>query len=522
VRADTGVSGPARGHGTSLFRAVATVGGLTLVSRVTGFLRDILIAAQLGAGPLADAFFVAFKLPNFLRRLFAEGAFNAAYVPLFAGTLEAEGREAARAFAEKAQAVMLAVLLPLVVLAIVFMPHVVRVFAPGFELGGLRYEATVELARVTFPYLLLIALAALHGGILNSLGRFGAPAAAPILLNLVLIAALLAPPFLDSRAHLMAWGVFLAGVLQLAWLAASVRRAGMLPSPVRPSLAPEVRLLFRRMAPGAIGAGVAQINLLVDLIFASLLPTGAVSYLYYGDRVSQLPLGVIGVAIGTALLPMLSRQLRAGALAAAMQTQNRAVEMCLLLTLPAAVALVVLAFPIVQVLFERGAFGPAETAATAGALAAYAVGLPGYVLVKVLAPCFHARGDTVTPVKIAVTSLVANVVLIVLLIGPLAHVGIALATALSNGLNAGLLAVGLARRELFRPDDRLRRRLPRIGAATLVLALVLWLLQAPLATLPAILALAVLVATGGLVYLAAAHLSGATDLRELRGMLRRR
>ena len=297
----------------SLVRGVLTVGGLTLISRLTGFVRDILIAAFLGAGPLADAFFAAFKLPNFLRRLFAEGAFNAAYVPLFAGTLEAEGREAARAFAETVQALLLLVLTVLVGLAILLMPWVVRVFAPGFEPGGLRYEATVELARVTFPYLLFIAMAALYGGILNSLGRLGPPAAAPILLNLCLIAALLIPtPFLSSRAHALAWGVFAAGLAQLLWLILATRRQGMAPRLARPRLTPALRLFFRRLLPAAGGAGIAQINLVIDLVFASLLPTGAVSYLYYADRLNQLPLGVVGVAIGTALLPLLSRQLRAG------------------------------------------------------------------------------------------------------------------------------------------------------------------------------------------------------------------
>jgi putative peptidoglycan lipid II flippase len=506
----------------SLVRGVLTVGGLTLVSRLTGFARDILIAAFLGAGPLADAFFAAFKLPNFLRRLFAEGAFNAAYVPLFAGTLEAEGRDAARAFAETVQALLLLVLTVLVGAAILLMPWVVRVFAPGFEPGGLRYEATVELARVTFPYLLFIAMAALYGGILNSLGRLGPPAAAPILLNLCLIAALLIPtPFLSSQAHALAWGVFAAGLAQLLWLVLSTRRQGMAPRLARPRLTPALRLFFRRLLPAAGGAGIAQINLVIDLVFASLLPTGAVSYLYYADRLNQLPLGVVGVAIGTALLPLLSRQLRAGSLEAALYSQNRALELALLLTLPAALGLILLAQPIIQVLFERGAFGPDATAATAAALAAFALGLPAYVLQKVLAPCFHARGDTVTPVVVAGAALLANVALIWVLIGPFAHVGIALATGISNWLGALLLGFRLHARALLQPDARLRGRLPRIAFATLVMGVLVWLLERPLAPLPPALALGLTVVLGGAAFLTAAGAMGAMRLSEVKAMLRR-
>jgi putative peptidoglycan lipid II flippase len=516
-------SAPAAPRTVHLVRSIATVGSLTLVSRLMGFVRDILIAALLGAGPLADAFFVAFKLPNFLRRLFAEGAFNAGFLPMFARILEGDGRTAAKAFAEQAQAIQLAVLAPLVVLTIVAMPWVILVLAPGFEPGGVRYEGAVELSRITFVYILFIALTSLYGGVLNSLGRFAAAAAAPVVLNLCLIGALIMSAlWLDAPAQALAWGVAAAGLLQFLWLRLAVRRADMAPALRRPRLSPEMKRLFALILPGAIGAGVAQINLFVDVMIASLLPPGAVSYLYYADRVNQLPLGVIGIAVGTALLPLMARQLRAGQIAHAMHNQNRALELALLLTVPAAAALVVLCQPIVSVLFERGAFGAEASRATSAALAAYAFGLPAYVLVKVLTPGFFAREDTRTPVKIAIVCLISNVVIALALIWWLAHVGIALATALSAWLNAGLLARGLRRDGLLQPDAKLKRRLPRILATSLAMALGLWFAGPWLASLPPPLALALLIAGGGLAFLVLGHLVGAFDLGELKRAVKRR
>jgi putative peptidoglycan lipid II flippase len=516
-------STPAAPRAAGLVRSIATVGSLTLVSRVLGFVRDILIAALLGAGPLADAFFVAFKLPNFLRRLFAEGAFNAGFVPMFARTLEGEGRASAKAFAEQAQAIQLAVLTPLVLLTIAAMPWVIMVLAPGFEAGGERYQGAVELSRITFVYILFIALVALYGGVLNSLGRFAAPAAAPIVLNLCLIGALtVSALWLDAPAQALAWGVAVAGLLQCLWLRVAVRREDMAPALRRPRFSPEMKRLFWLILPGAIGAGGAQINLFIDVMLASLLPPGAVSYLYYADRVNQLPLGVIGVAIGTALLPLMSRHLRAGQIAHAMHNQNRALELALLLTVPAAVALVVLCVPIISVLFERGAFGAEASRATSAALAAYALGLPAYVLIKVLTPGYFAREDTRTPVKIAIVCLISNVLVALMLIWWLAHVGIALATAFSAWLNAGLLARGLRRERLLQPDDQLKRRLPRIVGASLAMALGLWLAAPWLAGVPPPLTLALLITAGGLGFLLLAHLVGALDFGELRRVVGKR
>jgi putative peptidoglycan lipid II flippase len=507
----------------ALVRSIATVGGITLVSRLLGFVRDVLMAALLGAGPLSDAFFVAFKLPNFLRRLFAEGAFNAGFVPMFARILEGEGKAVAKAFAEQAQAALLAVLVPLVVVAIAAMPWVIVLMAPGFGADDPRYERAVEFSRITFCYILFISLTALYGGVLNSLGRFAAAAAAPVMLNLSLIGAMiLSALWLDAPAYALAWGVAAAGLLQFLWLWLSVRREGMAPRLRRPRLTPQVRRLWSLILPGAIGAGVAQINLFMDIVLASLLPPGAVSYLYYADRVNELPIGVIGVAVGTALLPLMARQLRAGQVAQAMHSQNRALEFALLLTVPAALALVVLSAPIVAVLFERGAFGAEASRATSAALAAYALGLPAYVLVKVLTPGFFAREDTRTPVKIAIVCMVSNIVIAFALIWWLAHVGIALATALSAWLNAGLLARGLRRDGLLQPDARLRRRLPRILGASLAMTLGLWLCAPWLAGLAAPLALALLIAAGGLVFVLFAQLLGAFDFAELRSALGRR
>jgi putative peptidoglycan lipid II flippase len=444
---------------------MATVGGFTMASRVLGFARDMLIAAVLGAGPAADAFFIAFKLPNFFRRFLGEGALSAAFVPLYASLLEKGGRERARAFAEQVLAILLWLLLLLTALFEIAMPWAMYVLAPGFADDPATFDLTVELTRLTFPYLMFISLVALLGAMLNALGRFAAYAAAPILLNVCLIVALLGAAWFETPAHALAWGVAAAGVAQFLMLVAVAHRHAVLPRLVWPRLTSEVKRLFRLIAPAAVGAGVTQVNLLVDTVIATLLPTGAVSYLYYADRVNQLPLGVVGVAVGVALLPLMARQIAAGAEESALANQNRAVEFSILLTLPAALALCVLAGPVTSVLFERGAFGPEDAAATAWALVAFAVGLPGAVLAKAFAPGYFARADTATPVRIALVCLAVNVVLNLALIWPFAHVGIALATSVSAWLNAGLLGFGLVRRGQFRADARLRHRLPRIVAA---------------------------------------------------------
>ncbi len=512
----------------ALLRSITTVGGYTMISRVLGFARDILIANILGASVVADAFFVAFKYPNFFRRLFAEGAFNAAFVPLFSGLVATGGREQAKAFAEETFAVLLCALLFLVAAFEVFMPWAMYAIAPGFAADPEKFQLAVTLTRITFPYLLFISLVSLMAGVLNSLDRFAAAAATPILLNVTLIAALIGlARFTDTPGHALAWGVAAAGIAQFGWLYVVLHGAGMGLKLRLPRLTPKVRRLLRLMLPGAIGAGVVQINLLVDVLIASFLPSGSIAYLYFADRVNQLPLGVIGVGVGTALLPLLSRQIRSEETAGALDSQNRALEFALLLTIPAAAALMVISGPVILVLFGRGAFGGAEVGAASMALAAYAAGLPAYVLVKVLTPGYFAREDTVTPVKIASLCVAVNLVLNLVLMGPFAHVGIALATAIAAWLNAALLAAGLKRRGHLVIDDRLKSRLWRIALAAVIMAVGLVLgamaLAGPLGggEVPRIGALAVLIAGGIAVFGASAQLSGAADFRELKTIMGR-
>jgi putative peptidoglycan lipid II flippase len=512
----------------SLLRSFATVASNTLVSRILGFARDILIASTLGAGTVADAFFAAFKLPNLFRRLFAEGAFNAAFVPMYARRREGDGPEAAQAFADAVFTVMCTVLMLLVIGVEAALPWLMQIITPGFaDIPG-KMELATELTRITFPYILLISLVAMMSGVLNSVGKFGAAAATPIILNLCLITALLvAAERLETPGHALAWGVAAAGVLQFLWVANAARRSAVMPRLQCPRITPEVKTMLVRMIPGVIGAGVYQLNLVIDMIIATLVANGALSFLYFADRVTQLPLGVVGVAIGTALLPLLSRQLRAGKEAEAMHNQNRAIEISLLLTLPAAAALIIIPAPIVTTLFEHGRFDAADSAATAAALAAFAVGLPAYVLIKVLAPGFFAREDTKTPVRIAILALVANVVLNLVLMGPLGHVGVALATAISAWLNVALLALTLRRRSALTLDGRLLSRLPRIVLSTAGMAVMLWYLQPLLAGLASggktgqALALAALIGAGIAAYFALAQLSGAARLGEIKAMLRR-
>jgi putative peptidoglycan lipid II flippase len=512
----------------ALLRSIATVGGFTFLSRILGFVRDVMIAAVLGAGPIADAFFVAFRFPNMFRSLAAEGAFSVAFVPMFAGRLAAEGRAVALAFAERALALMVVALLLICTAFMAAMPWAMYMIAPGFAATPAKFELAVELTRITFPYLLFISLVSLLGGVLNSFGRFAPMAAAPMLLNICLIGALFVlVPLTVTPGHALAWGIAVAGIGEFLWLIWACRAAGVALKLPRPRLTPDMRLLLKRMLPAAIGAGVLQVNLLFSSILASLLPDGSVSYLAYADRVNQLPLGVIGAAVGTALLPVLAGQLRAGQHDAAMDSQNRALEFALLLTVPAAAALVVLAEPIITVLFERGAFGATEAAATGIALAAYATGLPAYVMVKVFAPGFFAREDTATPVRVAIWSVAANIAVNLALMPALGHVGLALGTSLAAWLNAAALGWILHRRGLLAFDLRLKQRVPRLLLATAAMTAALvpaaqalsgWLHGAGLHR---VLALAALVALGLLVFGFAAQIIGAARLGELRRMLRR-
>jgi putative peptidoglycan lipid II flippase len=514
----------------SLGRAVATVGGFTLLSRLVGFIRDIVLSAVLGSGAVADAFFVAFKLPNFFRRLFAEGAFSAAFVPLFSRELQAHGREQALAFARQAHAGLLLILVPFSLLLMLGMPLVVALLAPGMRDDAPTFAMAVEFGRITFPYLLFISLASLYGGVLNSIERFAHVAATPILLNLALIGAVLGlTPLLPNSGYAASIGVAIAGLLQWLWLLIACARDGVSMKLVRPRWTERVARLVKLATPVAIGGGVQQISVMLDVVWASLLPVGTISALYYADRIAQLPLGVVGIAIGTALLPLLARQLRAGQAQSAMANQNRAIEFGLLFSLPSAVALWLLADPVIRVLFQHGRFGPDDTLRTAGALAAFAVGLPAFVLVKALAPGFFAREDTRTPLYIAVTAIAANIALnVAFLYGTtLAQVGIALASSLSGWLNAALLAVVLRRRAQWVPDERLVARSVRMVGATVGMGAALWLALIVLApslahaNLAGIAALLGICAWGAAAYATLGALLGVVKLSELRSVLRR-
>jgi putative peptidoglycan lipid II flippase len=445
-----------------MLRGIVTVGGWTMASRLLGFLRDILIAALAGAGPVADAFFVANRLPNLFRRLFGEGAFNAAFVPAFAGLLAREGPDSARSFANETLAVMTFWLLALTLVCMVAMPVIMLGFAPGFSDNPEKFDLTVDLARIAFPYMPLICLTALLSGILNGLDRFAAAAAAPLIYNLVSIACMLwLVPYVPTVGHALAWGVSLSGVFQLALLIVAVRRAGMRITLPRPRLTPRIRELLRKMGPGVLGAGITQVNMSVDVIIATLLPAGTAAILYYADRLVQLPLGVIGVAVGTALLPLLSRAVvaaeKGGDAKAPLTALNQAIVYALVLTLPAALALAMVGRPIVEVLFQRGAFDAATSALTAEALAAYAVGLPAFVLLKVLAPGFFARGDTAMPVRIGLASIALNLSLNVVLMGPMQHmVAIARMLAACAAMAAALFLLERAAYAPLRTEALLR------------------------------------------------------------------
>ena len=516
-----------------LFAGIFTVGLWTMASRVLGFARDIMIAAFMGAGPAAEAFLVAFSLPNMFRRFFAEGAFNTAFVPLFAKKLEAG--EAPEAFAREAFAGLASALILLTLLAQIAMPWLVLAMASGFA-DDARLPLATLMGRFAFPYILFISLAALASGVLNAAGRFAAAAAAPVLLNVILIGALLlaeaSRPALEPDVPGLWHGFFLmvavplAGIAQLALVWVAAARAGFRLIPTRPRLSPDMRRLLVIAAPAMLAGGVMQINLLVGRQVASFFD-GAIVWLSLADRVYQLPLGVVGIAIGIVLLPELSRRLRAGDAATGQEALSRAGELSLALTLPAAVALVIIPGPLVSVMFERGGFTAADSTATALALAIYGAGLPAFVLQKVLQPLYFAREDTRTPFRYALVAMAVNAVVAVGLGLVLGFTGAALGTTAAGWVMVWLLARGarqLGPEAAF--DARFRQRLPRIAAASGVMGVVLWVLAMGFdAVLQAegwrYLALAGLVAAGIATYFTAAHAMGALRLSELRQAIRR-
>ncbi|HVZ05954.1 murein biosynthesis integral membrane protein MurJ [Hyphomicrobium sp.] len=466
-----------------LYKSFATVGGLTLLSRVFGFVRDILIAATLGSGWVADAFVVAFRFPNLFRRLFGEGAFNSAFVPIFAKKMEGEGHEAARTFAEEAMAGLLLILLIVTIIAELAMPFFMYGLAPGFDATPEKFDLSVLLTRITMPYLLCMSLVALMSGALNSVGRFAESASVSIVLNGVMMIATFISLWLGYRSEpaagvIQAWAVFVAGFLQLALLMWGMRQAKLTLGLRRPRLSPDIRRLVKLGVPGIISGGVTQINVAIGTVIASL-QAGAVSQLYYADRIYQLPLAIVGIAVGIVLLPDISRQLRAGNTAGVMDSQNRSLEFAMLLTIPSTLALAVIPYDIVGVLFQRGAFKAADTAATAQLLAVFALGLPGFVMIKIFSPAYFAHEDTKTPMQYAAISLIANTLGAIALFfifrsqGIMPQLGIAIATTFGGWLNAYLLWITLHRRGDFIADARLRRNIPLIILASLAMAGVL-------------------------------------------------
>ncbi|WP_300036926.1 murein biosynthesis integral membrane protein MurJ [uncultured Roseobacter sp.] len=501
-----------------------TVGGWTLMSRVLGFVRDAMILAFLGTGPLYQAYVVAFRLPNMFRRFFAEGAFNMAFVPMFSKRLE--GDENPDGFASEAFSGLAAVLIGLTLLALAAMPWLVFGIASGFA-GQKEFDLSVKFGRIAFPYVLFISLAALLSGMLNASGRFAAAAAAPVLLNILLIAAMAgAAWFGGDVARALIWTIPLAGVAQFLLLWRAVRRAGFTISPRRPRLSPDMRNLIRVAVPAALAGGVVQINLLVGQQVASYFDK-AVGWLFAADRLYQLPLGVVGIAVGVVLLPDLSRKLRADDDAGARIALSRAGEISLALTIPAAFALVVIPLPLVSVLFERGAATTDDSAAIASAVAIYGLGLPAFVLQKILQPLYFAREDTRRPFHYAVVSMVINAVMAIGLAPVIGWLAPAIATTCAAWVMVLLLHTGARQYgDVARFDDRFRRRIWRMVVASVVMAVVLWVSAAALNPFLGMawwraLALAVLIGIGMLAYFGTGQLMGAFRLSEFRQAFRR-
>ncbi len=517
----------------SLLRSVAAVGGLTLVSRLLGFVRDQLIAFTVGTGPVAEAFFVAQRLPNLFRALFAEGAFNNAFVPQFARMAEGEGKEKALGFAHDTLSVLFTWMLIFCALAMIFMPWLMPLLAPGFTGNADKIALATELTRICFPYLGMMSITALFGGVLNSMNRFAAPAAAPIFLNIVVILMTLLAWHLGlgntpDTGRFLAWAVTISGVVQLALLTASAAYAGANVVPTLPRLTADVKKVLVLSVPGLISGGITQVNLLIATMLATGF-SGGVAFLYYADRLFQLPLGLIGVAIGVVLLPTLSRKLRAGDAQGARDSQNRALEFALFLTLPAALALIVIGRPILHTVFEHGEFTRGDTFNVAPVLAAFALGLPAFTLTKIFQPGFYAREDTKTPMYFAIAAVAVNIAASLILSRYLAHVGIAFATSIAAWVNAVLLIATAVRRGHYAADARFKSRLPRMVISLFVMAAVLlglnYLLSGSYAEgagfAGALWSLLALCAAGASSYFIAAQLTGAFRLSEFKSSFRR-
>ena len=503
----------------NLLRALVTVSGMTLLSRILGFVRDFVIARTFGAGLATDAFFVAFKLPNLLRRMFAEGAFSQAFVPILGEYKNKRGDQETLLLIDHVTSILALVLFAVTAIGVAAAPLLVWISAPGFAADAAKFELTIQLTRITFPYIFFMSLVALAGGILNTMSRFALPAFTPVLLNVAFIAmALFAVPYFNPPVLALGWAVFLGGILQLAIQIPALRRIAMLP---RPSLNwraawadPGVRRILTLMGPALLGVSVSQISLLINTIFASFLKTGSVSWLYYADRLMEFPSGMLGVALGTILLPSLSKYHASDNHLEYSKLLDWGLRLTLLLAAPAALALAVLAVPLIATLFHHGAFTGDDVFHTRDALVAYSIGLVGLILVKVLAPGFYARQNIRTPVKIAVISLVATQAMNLAFIGWLQHAGLALSIGLAACLNAALLYRGLRRHDVYHPQAGWPAFSLKLLAALIVMGGALWLaggsdaawLAYPLAE--RLIRLTVLVGLGGVTYFATLWLLG--------------
>jgi putative peptidoglycan lipid II flippase len=437
----------------NLLKALAAVSSMTLLSRILGFVRDAITARVFGAGLMTDAFFVAFKIPNLLRRLFAEGAFSQAFVPILAEYKNRRGHDATQTLVNQVGTALTLALVVVALLGIVGAPWVAYVSAPGFRAEPDKFALTVTLLRITFPYIIFISLVALAAGILNTHSKFSAPAFAPVLLNVAMIAAALwLAPYFDPPILALGWGVALGGVLQLAWMLPHLLKIRMLPRPTLKFDDPGVKRILKLMAPATLGVSVAQISLLINTIFASFLATGSVSWLYYADRLMEFPAGMLGVALGTILLPSLAKHYADDNSADYSKLLDWGLRLTLLLALPAAAALAVLAVPLITTLFHYGAFNSNDVVMTQQALVAYSLGLVGLILVKVLAPGFYARQNIKTPVKVAIFTLVVTQLMNLAFIIPLGHAGLALSIGLAACLNAGLLLHLLKKHQIYQPQ----------------------------------------------------------------------
>ena len=458
---------------STMIGKILTVGGYTLLSRLTGFLRDIMLAAIIGAGPVADAFFVAFRLPNHFRAIFAEGAFNAAFIPAYARIRTEGGVTAAKQFGDRIFTLLLASQIVLLFLALAFTPQAIELLAPGFSREPQQFALAVSLTRITFPYLLLITLVTLWGGILNALHRFAAAAAAPILLNVTMMATLALAYWFPGAGYAAAWGVLISGVLQALLVGGDTIAAGVMTSLRALQWDKDVQRFFKALLPATLGSAGTQLALFADTIIASFLSAGAISALYYADRIDQLPIGVIGIAVGTVLVPEITHRLALGDEEGARATQNRAIEFALVFARPCVVAFLSVPGLIMRALFMRGAFTADDAHAAALTLMAYTVGLVPFILIRSVVAPFLARGDTATPVKAALIGTAVNIVCKVVLMFPLAQVGLALATSIGAWLNFILVLYFAARARLIAVDAELKMTLTKLAAAALALGLVL-------------------------------------------------